>query len=208
MKIAIIGAGNVGKTLGVAWARRGHQVRFGVRYPAGTQAQSLRSSASDISVGTNAEAAQGSEVVVICTPWSVTQEAIASCGALEGTVLIDCTNPLKPDFSGLALGFDTSGAEQVAVWAQGAQVFKAMNQIGFNRMDNPQFQEGTPVMFVCGDGDKKPVVMRLIQELGFDAVDAGRLPIARLLEPYAMLWIHLALVQGLGRDIGFALLRE
>ena len=68
MKIAIIGAGNVGKTLGLAWARRGHHVRFGVRNPAGTQAQALRSSASDISVGTNAEAAQGSEVVVICTP--------------------------------------------------------------------------------------------------------------------------------------------
>src|SRR6266511_199093 len=205
MKIAIIGAGNVGKTLGLAWARRGHQVSFGVRNPAGTQAQSLRSSASDINVGTNAEAAQRSEVVVICTPWSVTQEAITSCGALAGKVLIDCTNPLQPDFSGLALGFDTSGAEQVAVWAQGAQVFKAMNQIGSNRMDHPQFQGGTPVMFVCGDGDQKPVVMHLVQELGFDTVDAGRLSIARLLEPYAMLWIHLALVQGLGRDIGFAL---
>jgi predicted dinucleotide-binding enzyme len=208
MKIAVIGAGNVGKALGLAWARRGHQVRFGVRNPAETQAQSLRSHVGDISVGTNTEAVQGSEVVVLCTPWSATQEAIASCGTLAGKVLIDCTNPVQPDISGLALGFDTSGAEQVALWAPGAQVFKAMNQIGSNRMDNPQFQAGTPVMFVCGDGDKKPVVMGLVQELGFDTVDAGRLVIARLLEPYAMLWIHLALVQGLGRDIGFALLRE
>jgi predicted dinucleotide-binding enzyme len=83
-----------------------------------------------------------------------------------------------------------------------------MNQIGANRMDAPKFTQGTPVMFVCGDGDKKAVVIQLVRELGFDTVDAGGLQIARLLEPYAMLWIHLALVQGLGRDIGFALLRK
>jgi 8-hydroxy-5-deazaflavin:NADPH oxidoreductase len=88
------------------------------------------------------------------------------------------------------------------------QIDAGLSHFEANRMDNPQFQEGIPVMFVCGDGDKKPVVMRLVQELGFDTVDAGRLHIARLLEPYAMLWIHLALVQGLGRDIGFALLWE
>jgi 8-hydroxy-5-deazaflavin:NADPH oxidoreductase len=208
MKIAIIGAGNVGRTLGLAWARCGHQVHFGVCDSSDARAQSLLGHEGDIKVVANSEAAQASDIVVICTPWGATQEAITSCGDLEGKVLIDCTNPLKPDFSGLALGFDTSGAEQVTTWAKGAQVFKTMNQIGFNHMDSPRFTQGTPVMFVCGDGDKKSLVMSLVKALGFDAVDAGDLQMARVLEPYAMLWIHLALVQGLGQDIGFALLRE
>ena len=208
MNIAIIGAGNVGRTLGFAWARRSHHLAFGVRDPAAEQARALLQGHGNISVLTNREAAQASEVVSLCTPWGATQAAIEACGPLAGKALIDCTNPLTPDFSGLALGLHTSGAEQVAQWAPGAQVFKAMNQIGFGRMDTPRFQDGTPVMFVCGDGDKKSLVIGLVKELGFDTVDAGGLRIARLLEPYAMLWIHLALVQGLGPEIGFALLRQ
>jgi 8-hydroxy-5-deazaflavin:NADPH oxidoreductase len=106
----------------------------------------------------------------------------------------------------LAIGFDTSGLETVAGWAKGAQVFKAMNQIGSNLMDGPAFKQGKPVMFVCGDGSRKNSVLGLVQELGFEAIDAGGSKIARLIEPYAMLWIHLALAQGLGRTFGFSLL--
>lgn len=208
MKIAIIGAGNVGSTLGLGWARRGHQVAFGVRDTSDPRVQSLLKGKGDIKVAVNSEAAQAAEVIVVCTPWNTAREAIESCGDLQGKILIDCTNPLKPDLSGLTPGFDTSAAEQVAKWAKGAQVFKAMNQIGSNQMDSPSFKQGAPVMFVCGDGDKKVSVLSLAKDLGFDAVDAGGLPIARLLEPLAMLWIHLAYGQGLGTDIGFALLRE
>ena len=159
-------------------------------------------------LATNPEAAQTSEIIVICTSWKAAREAVESCGHLQGKILVDCTNPLKPDLRGLAIGFETSAAEQVAGRAKDAQVFKAMNQIGSNLMDSPNFKQGTPVMFVCGDGDKKASVLNLVKDLGFDAVDAGGLPVARLLEPFAMLWIHLAYRQGLGTGIGFALLRE
>jgi 8-hydroxy-5-deazaflavin:NADPH oxidoreductase len=65
------------------------------------------------------------------------------------------------------------------------------------------------VMFVCGDDQAAmPTVLRLVAELGFDAVDAGGLKVARLLEPLAMLWIQLAMGEGLGREIAFALLRR
>ncbi len=208
MKIAIIGAGNAGRTLGLAWARRGHQITFGVRHPADERMQALLHEEGAINVQTVPEAAEVSGAVVLCTPWTAAQQAVRSCGDLSGKILIDCTNPLKKDFSGLDIGFDTSGAEQIAKWAPKAQVFKTLNQIGFNKMDNPVFGSGTPVMFVCGDGSKKFMVINLVKELGFDAVDAGGLSIARLLEPFAMLWIHLALVQGMGREIGFSLLRE
>jgi 8-hydroxy-5-deazaflavin:NADPH oxidoreductase len=158
-------------------------------------------------VATNAAAASAAEVVVLCTPWQGTQEAVLSCGDLAGKVVIDATNPLSPDFSTLEVGLSSSGAEQVAGWAAGAHVCKAMNQIGAPMMDHPQLA-GTPVMFVCGDDEAaKSVTAALVGELGFETVDAGELALARLLEPYALLWIHLALRRGLGTDFGFGLLR-
>jgi predicted dinucleotide-binding enzyme len=72
-------------------------------------------------------------------------------------------------------------------------------------MDHPQFPTA-PVMFVCGDDEAaKQVTADLVTQLGFEAVDAGDLALARLLEPYGLLWIHLALRRGFGIDWGFAL---
>jgi 8-hydroxy-5-deazaflavin:NADPH oxidoreductase len=201
MKIAIIGAGNVGRALGGAW-RTKHDVTYGVRAPDDPKYADV-----DAAITTNAGAAEVSDVVVLCTPWQGTQQAIADCGDLSGKLVIDCTNPLSPDFSELEVGHTTSGAEHVAVWATGARVCKAMNQIGAPMMDNPQLP-GTPVMFVCGDDDDaKRDTAALVSELGFDAVDAGDLAIARLLEPYALIWIHLALRRSFGTDWAFGLLR-
>ncbi len=84
-----------------------------------------------------------------------------------------------------------------------------MNQVGANLMDHPQFASGIkPVMFVAGDGNGKKKVLQLVGDLGFEAIDADGLDKARLLEPLAMLWIHLALVQGQGRNFAFGLLRK
>jgi hypothetical protein len=187
--------------LGNAWHNRGHDVTFGVRNPDDPKHASLGA------VRTNAAAASHADVVVLCTPWQATQEAVQGCGDLSGKVLIDATNPLSPDFSTLEVGHTTSGAEQVANWAAGARVCKAMNQIGAPMMDAPQLA-GTPVMLVCGDDDAaKSVTAGLVNELGFETVDAGDLTLARLLEPYALLWIHLALRRDFGTGFGFGLLR-
>jgi predicted dinucleotide-binding enzyme len=202
MKIAVIGAGSVGSTLGNAWRRRGHDVTYGVRNPDDEKYASLGS------VANNDKAAADAGVVVLSTPWQTTQQAVQSCGDLAGKVLIDCTNPLTPDVSALEVGHTSSGAEQVAGWAPGARVCKAMNQIGAPMMDAPQLP-GPPVMFVCGDDEAaKNVTADLVRELGFEVVDAGDLTLARLLEPYALIWIHLALRRGFGTNWGFGLLRE
>lgn len=146
---------------------------------------------------------------MLATPWQATRDAIQAAGDLTGKVIVDCTNPLKEDFSGLVVGHTTSGAEQVAQWARGAKVFKAFNQVGFNVMANPSFDRRRAVMFICGDdAAHKPTVLKLASDIGFEAMDAGDLVVARLLEPYAMLWIHLALVRGLVRDFAFGLLRR
>ncbi|PXX08855.1 NADPH-dependent F420 reductase [Mycolicibacterium moriokaense] len=201
MKIAIIGAGNVGRALGGAWGAD-HDITYGVRSPDDAKYADL-----DAPAAANGEAAAASDVVVLCTPWQGTEQAVKACGDLTGKVLIDCTNPLTPDVTALEVGHTTSGAEQVATWSPGARVCKAMNQIGAPLMDHPQLPS-TPVMFVCGDDEAaKQVAADLVTQLGFETVDAGDLTVARLLEPYGLLWIHLALRRGFGINWGFGLLR-
>jgi predicted dinucleotide-binding enzyme len=72
-----------------------------------------------------------------------------------------------------------------------------------------KFSLGNAVMFVCGDdSNSKKIVLRLAEQIGFDAIDAGELSIARLLEPLAMLWIHLRYKANMGTDFAFGILRR
>lgn len=210
MKIGIIGSGNVGGALGSRWAKLGHEVVFGTRNPQGSHVQQLAAKASGkTSAATLAQSANESEVLLLATPWPATEEIIAGLGDLNGKTLIDATNPLLPDLSGLTHGTTTSGGEQVAKWARNAKVVKAFNTVGANIMADPSFEGHRPVMFYCGDdASAKQVVSKLIDAIGFEAVDAGPLNQARLLEPFALLWISMALVHGLGRDFAFQLLRR
>ncbi len=101
--------------------------------------------------------------------------------------------------TGLALGFLTSGAELLQSQAHKAKFFKAFNSTGFGVMARPDFNEGKAAMFVAGPA------MRLVADVGFEAVDAGELKAARLLEPLAMLWMQLALGKG---DFAFVMARR
>jgi 8-hydroxy-5-deazaflavin:NADPH oxidoreductase len=209
MKIAVIGTGSVGGTLGRRWAELGHSVCFGVRDIANADAKAqvgrIKGDARLASVG---DAARGAEVVVLATPYQANSAAIAEAGDLSGKILIDVTNPVGPDLT-LAVGFTTSDAEEVAKLAPRARVYKAMNQVGFEVMADPSYAAGKPVMFVAGDeAAGKKVVLDLVSALGFEAIDAGELAIARLLEPFAMLWIHLMARRNQGRDFAFSLLRR
>ncbi len=213
MKLAIIGAGSVGGTLGAAWARKGgHEISFGVTNPRSDKTQGvLRQIGGKARAGTAAEAAAFGDVIVLATPWPATEAAIRSMGDLKGRIVLDATNPLAmgPDGLGLEIGHGISGAEKVQGWAAGASVFKTLNTTGFANMAEPVFNGVKSVTFVAGDDEaRKPNVLALVGELGFETVDAGALRVARLLEPHAMLWIHLALNRGFGRDWAFALVRR
>jgi predicted dinucleotide-binding enzyme len=138
MKIGIIGAGNVGGTLGKAWGKKGHELFYGVRRPQDRETRELvRATGPAARAASPAEAAAFGAVVLLAVPWRAAEDAVRSAGDLTGKVLIDCTNPLKPDLSGLEIGHTTSGAEKVAAWANGARVFKAFNTTGFNIMADP-----------------------------------------------------------------------
>ena len=205
MRIAIIGAGNVGSALGRGWLGAGEDVVFGVPDPADPKYNSLPRER----LRSPLEAARTAETVVLATPWQATEAAVKSLGDLSGKIVIDCTNPLGigPNGLELVLGHNTSAGEQVAAWAPAAAVFKTLNQIGAENMDKAPLFSVRPVMFIAGDDEaRKPVVMSLIAKLGFEAVDAGPLRIARLLEAYEMLWIDQALNRERGRSFAFALI--
>lgn len=208
MRIAVIGAGSVGGTLGTRWAAAGHEVVFGLRDPQSPKVLDLLSTSCNARAASIASAAAGSDVVVLATPWAAARAAIQSAGNLAGKVLLDCTNPLKPDLT-LDAGPTASGGEMVAGWAIGPRVVKIFNTTGFGNMANPHYGDQAATMFYAGDdSEAKQIAARLATDLGFEAVDAGPLKNARLLEPLAALWIDLAMVRGHGRDIAFKLLRR
>jgi predicted dinucleotide-binding enzyme len=210
MNIGIVGSGNVGGTLGVRWAKGGHSVMFSSRTPKSPEITAwVENAGPNASAGSVAETVTASDVLLLATPWPATLAAVSAAGPWAGKILIDATNPLLPDFSALEFGTTTSGAEQVAARASGSSVVKAFNTIGFNVMADPAFGERRAALFYCGDDAKaKQVVHQLAEELGFAPHDAGPLKQARTLEPFAFLWISLALTQGYGREIGFDLMRR
>lgn len=209
MRIGILGAGNVGGTLGESWARKGHEVTFGVRYPGAEEVKTILGRCGGRAKAAGAaEAVQAGEVVVNALPWKAVKPVLESLD-LNGKSLLDCTNPLLPDLSGLEVGTKTSGGEMVATWAKGAKVVKVFNTTGFGNMENPTYG-GEPIpMFYCGDDEgARRTAAGLARDIGFDPIDAGPLSNARLLEPYALLWIWLAIKGGMGRDFAFKLVKR
>lgn len=210
MRIGIIGSGNVGGALAKIWGRNGHDLMLSSRHPERLKgiAESIGKNAC---FGTPAEAAEFGDVVVLAVPWSEAVNAVESSGPLKGKILIDCTNPLASDGSGLAVGHTTSAAEEVAKAAGGARVVKAFNTTFAALMSSESRMFGgmRPTGFFCGDdAPAKSAVSELIKETGLEPLDVGPLAMARYLEPLGMLMISLGFVQKMGTNIAFRLLRR
>ena len=210
MKIAILGTGNVGASLGTHWAKAGHQVVFGSRDPAAAKVQEVICRANPAMCAELPHVSvQDADVIVLAVPWTRAQELLASLGDLTGRIIIDCTNPLKPDLSGLETHGGPSAAEQIAGWAKGAHVVKAFNTASTKVMKDPTFGEHRATMFYCGDdSEAKRTVHDLVEAIGFEPVDAGPLSSAHYLESLAMLYIHLAFKQGFGSNCAFKILKR
>lgn len=210
MRIAIIGAGNVGAALGKGWAQSGHEIKFGVRDVNDAKVKTLLSEiGGKASAGSVSDAAAFGEVLVLATPWNAAKDALQNAGDLTGKILFDCTNPLKAGLAGLEIGLTSSGGEQVAEWAKGAKVVKIFNTTGADNMLNPIYDGERSLMLYCGDdSEAKATAAMLASEIGFDAVDLGGLEQSRLTEPFALVWIRLAMFQGLGRNFAFKIVKR
>lgn len=209
MRIAIIGAGNVGQALGAGWAKKNHQVVFGVRDPNSDKTKAALKASSGATADTVANAIKRCEVVLLAIPFDATQALLAGAGNLTGKIILDATNPLQKDLSGLTIGHDTSAGEKIAEWAPTAKVVKIFNTTGANNMANPLYQnEPIPMLYAGDDATAKSIAAQLATDAGMAPVHAGPLRNSRLLEPYAMLWIYLAYRGGFGREFAFTLARR
>jgi predicted dinucleotide-binding enzyme len=205
MRLGIIGAGSLGSALGKRLGEQGHEIMFG----GGTSAHEAASRCG-ARAGSNADAAGFGEIVVLAVPFGAVDGALAEAGPLHGRIVWSCVNALKHDLSGLAVGFDTSAAEQVARHVEGGRVVSAVppfahalvaGELAYDR-------DLAPTVFVCGDDpDSKRVVEHLIRDLGAHPIDAGPLRAARLIEPAMMLLVSIAYA-GIPRDVGLRLLER
>ena len=210
MKIGVIGTGSLGRALGTRLASLGHEVAFGSRTPTAGRVENLVAAAGPrTSAALPRDAAHDAHVVFLATPWFGTEAAVRGLGALGDKVVVDCTNPLLSGLAGLDPERGSSGGERVAEWADGGRVVKAFNTTGAGNVADPDYAEHRLSMPLCGnDAEARAVVAGLIRDLGFEPLDCGSLDAAARLEQLAMLWIQLAHLQGLGPQIGFALLRR
>ncbi len=217
MKIGILGTGDVGRVLGAGFAGRGHKVMIGTRDPAAQKVQDwLEQTGNDVLAGTFAEAAAFSEAIVVAIGWSHLQNVIELAGAenFAGKLVMDATNPLRFETEGqppvLDVGHTDSAGELVQRLLPEARVVKAFNIVGNPHMVDPDFPEGKPDMFICGnDENAKKTTGELIESLGWPPViDLGGIENSRYLEPLAMVWIRHFFNQGFNGNHAFKLLRK
>ena len=208
MKIGIIGAGDVGGTLGMRWRQKGHEIMFGIRNRQSQKVQKLIELDKNLEFGEIRETVAFGDVIVFAVPWDSVEETIRIAGNLTDKILIDPTNPLTPDLKGLALE-NTSAAEKISNLTKSAKVVKAFNMIGAKTLSNLIYDSQRADLFICGDDSHaKQIVRELAIDIGFDVIDVGPLVNARLLESLALLWIELAFRQQMGPNIAFKLLRR
>ncbi len=211
MRIAIVGSGSVGTGLARAWSGQDsrHSVVIGSRSPESERVVELVSSLGNgVSAAGLTESVAGADVIVLAVPWSAAEVSIAALGDLSGRVIVDATNPFVGGLN-LSIGHDDSGGEQVAQWAVGAHVVKALNIVDARLLDGKKLDDREISIPICGDDkNAKSVVAGLVSELGFDVIDAGKLEISRLLEPLCLLMIKLSMKKSLGAEIGFRVLRD
>lgn len=206
MRIAIIGAGNVGSAIARGLAGKGHHVTLGVRDPSAAGVVALATETGAVAA-LPAAAAEQAEIVLLALPWGAAEDAVKALGDLVGKTVVDCMNPLGVENGalGLTIGHRTSGGEVVAGWLPRAHVVKSLNQVGAEIMARNGHLSHRPVMFMAGDdAAAKAQVARMLIDLGFAPHDAGDITKSRLLEPFAMVWINQALFRGKGRSWAFA----
>jgi len=214
MKHAVLGTGEVGRTIATKLTSLGHEVRMGSRTPDNEAATAWAASAGErASHGTFADAAAFGDVVWNCTSGAHTLTVLdAAREHLAGKVLIDLANPLNfsqgfPPF--LDVANTESLAEQVQAAHPEARVVKTLNTVANAVMVNPgKLAEPTEV-FVCGDdADAKFTVTTILNEFGWASpIDLGGLSNARGTEAWLLFWTRLYAKLGTG-DFNIKIVKE
>ena len=196
MNIAIIGTGNVGGALGSSLSRAGHSVTF---YSRDEQKKTDVATANEASsAATAVKAVEGADVVILAVPYAAAVEVAREIApAVRGKVVIDTTNPLKSDYTGLHTTTGDSAAMEIAAVLDGAHVVKAFNTVFAGVQADAGARSETPdALFATDDDQARAIVAELAESIGFRPVWVGPLSAARELEALAWLNIRLQMLNG------------
>lgn len=214
MRIAMIGGGGVGQTLGAGLIAAGHDVVIGIRNPSSEELAKLRPQGETLTewmtrtggtVTDYATAAQGAEVVFNVTPGQHSLEALRAAGDanLSGKVLVDVANPLDfskgmPPFLDPAYAGATSLGEQIQAAFPAAKVVKAFNTVTAAVMVAPGKVPGDHDLFISGNDDgAKSLVTDIARSFGWTSfADLGDIVGARAQEAVLPIWVRLWMTGG------------
>lgn len=206
MKIAIIGAGNVGGALAQKFISAGHTVLIGAKFPLSEKSIKLATQIGEDRFTSIERAVQQCEIILLATPAPSAIDVTKSLGDTTGKMIIDTMNIIMG--RGPA-GFNNT-TEAILAHTNTRDVVKCFNTTGFNNMQDTAYADLHLDMFVAGDSEKgKSVAMQLSRDAGFaTCYDVGGNDKFQLMEQFAWFWINLAMFQGHGREIGFKLLKR
>ncbi len=210
MKIGILGIDQKARALGKVLTRNGYHIMFGnsdiakANELAGEMDRYARG-------GTIANTIHYGEVICLTFPFKEFEVILRNIDTYRGKIIIDCTNPFTSELGEeLIFGHSTSGAEQLAGMVPEASIVKAFNTAFEEHIEEgPYFGSNDASMFYCGDDiEAKNITRKIIEDVGFEPIDAGSLKSARMLEPMGKLLVQLSRDSDIGREIGFKLLRR
>ena len=196
MRVGILGSGLMGGKLGTIFARAGHEVVFSYARSEQKLKKLARDATGKARAGTPRDAVQEAGAILLAVHWSRIDDVLNQIGDLSGKVVVTCSLPMNDDNSELVVANTSSGAEELAKKIPKARVVSAFNTVPSEVLFcvfEARRKAGKPSLVYCGDDSSgKRVAARLIQDVGFDPVDAGPLRIARYTEPFALLVAQLA----------------
>jgi 8-hydroxy-5-deazaflavin:NADPH oxidoreductase len=198
MKIGIVGSGDVAKSLGAGLVKAGHSVMLGTRdiHKKELGAWAKKKHDSKHLLGSTTDAAHYGEIIILAVAWHAAEDVLAQIRPqVSGKVVIDVTNPLvyeEGEPPRLSVGHSMSAGEIVQASLPDSHVVKTLNTINHKHMAFPEYKDGVPIMFVCGNNRSAKLATRdLLLDIGWiDLLDLGDIEKARLLEPLALLWIE------------------
>ena len=207
MRIGILGSGLMGGKLGTIFTQAGHDVIFSYAHSADKLNKLAHQAGGNARSGTPRDAAKDSDVLLLAVHWSRIDEVLKQAGDLSGKVIISCSLPMDADNTKLIIANNSSGAEELAKKVPKARIVSAFNTIPSEVLFGvyeARKKPNRPSLIYCGDDAKsKAIAAELIRDVGFDPLDAGRLSIARYMEPFTLLVAELAYEGDRGPEMAY-----
>ena len=207
MRVGILGSGLMGGKLGTIFVRAGHEVLFSYARNEQKLKKLARDAKGKARAGTPRDAVQEAGAILLAVHWSRIDDVLNQIGDLSGKVVVTCSLPMNDDNTELVVANTSSGAEELAKKIPKARVVSAFNTVPSEVLFSvfeARRKAGKPSLVYCGDDSSgKRVAAKLIQDVGFDPVDAGPLRIARYTEPFALLVAQLAYEREGGPEVAY-----